>query len=1396
MWPLLTIIGISFISIPLFASHAQVLDPNLKILMRLAGGASPLKKSRRVGKSNAEQTDNNTTVGVFIKTRDLEELRSFLQNNSGKINSVIGDIVTAQIPLDIVSALKNVKGVVYVELAQPVKTNLNVSRTLIGADQVHNGTNLSRSYTGRGVIVGIVDTGIDWQHSTFKEGINGSRVKFIWDQSLSPSGGFTAPREIANTYGLECDERDLDMEGSGLCPSRDRGGHGTHVAGIAAGGDRTFKGIAPDAEIIAVKIPEAEGVAGDYTYNTGLLQSFSNHVVDGVNYIFQKASALGMPAVINLSLGTHFGPHDSTSLFEQALNNLVTGAPGQSIVVAAGNETNISGSYFASVHAGFPLQDETKAVEFVSQATWLHSLIIDIWQPADSHLSFGIGVDDYKNYQKSPMVSQAGTTDFATADGQLNVLIDSSEIQNPLNGKKHTLVYIVASQGNDGVAVAASKYVFDLIVEGRGHFDAWIALGGAFTKRTGTLNHTGFTYQSGDSQRTVDVPATASKVLAVASYSSRNNFDNISGLTGWLPDIASLVIGEVSSFSSVGPTVDPTLTGQKPEIAAPGEWVLSAMSSSAQEKFVSQNWPRTSSFVSLAGTSMAAPHVTGAIALLLERNRLLPADNIKRRLFLTADSGLAVGITPIPNNRLGYGKLNVDRAIRYDDFVSSGYDFNSRELLTSLEAVPEIAYDGGVTDAENFGITNSKTAKRGGLQETLIANPSNENSVGGVSNDPLEPVAGGCSFLSQNAFLNPLVSFLFFIFVTSTLLFILRVKKGSGKFGLIVFALFVLSGCGGSGNGGGNAPAQSNEPPKTDEKVSSGSTNSPAAQNAPVNLLTSLDLSKEQGQIFFQDGWAVSITINLDRTKMFALFMPFKHLFVGETVPLGADGLYGFNPDEGFLVIYEGKNFGSSNAQMTATYVATSGSFNLNEASIRQNSYLRGTFQVNQIVSIDLSTILIQRGKEQITLSSSFSAAVAVGGTGTPYIVESGPKSLPIGTDITIRGLNMENVRRVWFSECGYNFSLPFETVSHTVLKVHANQFGCKIKEGLSILYAPDNFSSFTSFSTAKEFEVQIPYLQNFAVTNPWRMIYDPLRQFVYIEDSTDRRLRILSIPDNKFLTTAYASFANLYAWDITADGTLLGFFNNYYANRMTLFNLAGIGGISDLNGSTLNLSVIPYATDSFFLGKGRKGLVGTDYGLKLVDLNTGAFISLPSALSSNFYSGYDSLFRSQNREYIVLNMGNNNPYSGAATAVYHALEGGEFEKISASRINKKILGVAETARELWSVDSIFDLNLVQQGTYGAGIPDWNFSTAVGIVFDPSHTYAILISNKGVAHILNRATKAILAINVPLINIQNKSLLNQYIMSNDGTRLMLSSSDYLHFVDLTALFLSLSLPYS
>lgn len=191
---------------------------------------------------------------------------------------------------------------------------------------IHLGTGTwvqhSAGFTGKGVVVGMVDSGLDWDHPDFWSSPSDTRILYIWNQTITPLGGEAPPPEFG--YGVEYDSSDVI---AGTPREVDSTGHGTHVMGAAAGdGSATngleppgrYAGLAPEAYIIAVKTTWLDA-----------------DVVDGVDYIFRRAEALGLPCVVNLSLGSHYGPHDGTGPFEAAIANLT--GPGKIVVGAAGN---------------------------------------------------------------------------------------------------------------------------------------------------------------------------------------------------------------------------------------------------------------------------------------------------------------------------------------------------------------------------------------------------------------------------------------------------------------------------------------------------------------------------------------------------------------------------------------------------------------------------------------------------------------------------------------------------------------------------------------------------------------------------------------------------------------------------------------------------------------------------------------------------------------------------------------------------------------------------------------------------------------------------------------------------------------------------------------------------
>ncbi len=176
---------------------------------------------------------------VLIKTSSVDDLRDAIEPLGGAIHSIVGDIVTATIPLDSISLLKDMDEVIYIEAAKPMLNKMDFARGVTKAQEVQtgSGTTGSISYTGTGAIVGVADTGIDCEHADFKDSNNTTRIIAYWDQTLG-TGGVS---EITNSSGTEYTGSALN-DGGACINSRDSDttdGHGTHVSGIAAGNNAT-----------------------------------------------------------------------------------------------------------------------------------------------------------------------------------------------------------------------------------------------------------------------------------------------------------------------------------------------------------------------------------------------------------------------------------------------------------------------------------------------------------------------------------------------------------------------------------------------------------------------------------------------------------------------------------------------------------------------------------------------------------------------------------------------------------------------------------------------------------------------------------------------------------------------------------------------------------------------------------------------------------------------------------------------------------------------------------------------------------------------------------------------------------------------------------------------------
>ena len=396
--------------------------------------------------------------------------------------------------------------------------------------------------------------------------------------------------------------------------SRDPGKHGTHVAGIAAGNGRAssstqpafrFVGIAPEADLIIVKV----GGGGAEGLGT------SANALDAVNYCYQRAQASGNRAcVVNMSLGDNLGPHDGTSLLERGLDNLL-GPQRRAFVKSAGNVGN------ARHHAGGTVPNgEVVNVGFSEPNGNLTPDTLDFWYGGGN--TFRVEVIDSAG--NSTGLVNVGLASNVTLTGGNTVRIDHRN-NDPFNSDKRIFITITrgtAAQIRPGDWTVRLRSISSA---GGGRFDGWIQRHNAFNERP-TFNAP---FESND--RTISTPGTAKKVITAANYSTRS--------TG---------VGGLESSSSRGPTRDNRLA---PTIAAPGTNVFSA----------NAEFGVGEPYIDLSGTSMSAPHITGIIALMFQKNPQRTQDQIRECLTSTSRQDTFTG--PVPNTAWGAGKVDAQAAV-------------------------------------------------------------------------------------------------------------------------------------------------------------------------------------------------------------------------------------------------------------------------------------------------------------------------------------------------------------------------------------------------------------------------------------------------------------------------------------------------------------------------------------------------------------------------------------------------------------------------------------------------------------------------------------------------------------------------------------------------------------
>lgn len=652
------------------------------------------------GKRHAaiSQVRGQEMVDVFITLHDSQNT-SRITALGGVIGARFTGLVTAQVPVAKLQAIAALDEVEQVSIAEMMESDVDTTRSVTSVNYVAEGLlhGLSANYDGKGVVFGIIDSGIDFNHAAFQDSLGNTRIKCVYMPGNTSGTKVTIDGTVLP--GSEFDSTRIASLTTDLTSSA----HGSHTAFIGAGSHcGQYSGMAPGADIVMCALG---GKKNDV------------NIANSLKYITQYAKRVGKPCVISISLGTKQGPHDGTSKLCKIYEEM--GKSDAVICLSAGN----LGSYRRYIHHKFSGMNTATNPNIGScvtgtQAGYTANFAIDTWSrsrsavgikyllidPDDNSIFYETGImKAYTYHYIGPgMESKRGYNAFLSQyfSGKIGVWVTTesnghietySEVSlKPLNSDVKAYKMAVQFYGADGV-----------------EFDSWVTSENAYSWHPQVGE---YKFVNGSDSCSMNDNVTGKNTISVGNYVGRNRYMSLSG-----KEVYNSIYPEGSIYvqSSYGTAPN----GESyPFVAAPGYFVISAYNGynylakpSTNTAYSKENptTGRTDYWGSMSGTSMSTPTVAGIVALWLQANPQLKVDDVKEIIRKSAYVDDDVRKAPL---QFGAGKINAlggfpEFQYRLTDVIS-----NSRldvdhyySICDSSLTCARVSADGRTIYAKDYG---------------------------------------------------------------------------------------------------------------------------------------------------------------------------------------------------------------------------------------------------------------------------------------------------------------------------------------------------------------------------------------------------------------------------------------------------------------------------------------------------------------------------------------------------------------------------------------------------------------------------------------------------------------------------------------------------------------------